>query len=101
MIKSAILWCAMLSAISFCAGYWFAECKVPSSLVYELRRPVRLQVTPDDKGSLPKGTQLYFYRELPEITTYYVYVNLKERDLVVRNDGGDRVIDPIAAYPVN
>lgn len=91
----------LFSAISFGAGYWLATYKASNSRVYELKHTVSLQVSPDNEGVLPKGSKLYLYRKLPEITTYYVYVNLKERDLVVRNDGGDGLIDPITAYPTD
>jgi hypothetical protein len=47
---------------------------------------------------LPRGTTLYRYRVLPEITTYIVFVNTKNENLLSPTEMAGAVIDPIDAY---
>lgn len=49
-------------------------------------------------GSLPSGLTLYRYRELPEITTYMIFINLKERD-ILQESPKHPGISPVAAFP--
>jgi hypothetical protein len=68
--------------------------------VFQTTEPLELHAKNGTTGSLPAGTALYRYSVLPEITTYCVFVGLKERD-ILEGRGRTGVISPLAAFPVD
>lgn len=55
-----------------------------------LQEPLTLQVSPNQLGRIPEGVTLYEHRVLPEITTYCMYVNIREGYHKARPRGGTR-----------
>lgn len=93
-----------ISALSFWAGAAWKGKTIGSALKFELTEPVELQLSPDRRGILPKGAVLYQYKELPEITIYYAFINLKERNLLRPYDKEDKdkynIVVPLDAFPI-
>ena len=89
-----------ISVLSFWVGAWWEKSHIAKWSKSELTSSIEVQLSPNNVGSLPAGTVLYEYRELPEITTYVVFVNLKERNILgeVIEENRENVVSPLSGY---
>jgi len=91
----------LIAFLAFGVGYWWKGERLGALDRFEVKKPLEIQVAPTKKGVLPEGAVLYEYRVLPETTTYILFVNSKNRDLLAPRPGGEHkvVIEPVDAYP--
>lgn len=89
----------LLVVCSFAMGVQWKKYTLGQASKVVLTTALTIQV-PGNEGILPKGTVLYRYKELPEITTYYMFVNLKERNVTTQYAGVEKfnLIAPVDAY---
>ena len=91
----------IIAIISFGAGAWWKNRSFDSMARFRVVSPLDIQVSPQNIGRLPSDAVLYEYRTLPEITTYIMFVNLKETHTLVADEQSDKpnIIKPVDAYP--
>ncbi|MEK8018318.1 MAG: hypothetical protein VSS75_015725 [Candidatus Parabeggiatoa sp.] len=106
MFKTLIL---LLLAVLFCVcsfwlGMWWKGKTLGEATKFELTSPVSIQVSPEQIGSLPVGTVIYQYPIKIETPIYYMFLQLKERDILKSYRGKNRdkynLIVPVWAYPI-
>lgn len=88
----------LIGSASFFAGYMYCRNNLLNLPTYRTNKTLILSSTNEEIGSLPAGSRIHLFRELPEITTYLVYINLKERDILKPDDESRETIRPISAY---
>ena len=98
-----VLGILVLIALSFFAGVYWKGKTLGNAQKLEVKIPLEMQVSPDNRGTIPAGAILYKYRDLPEISTYYLFVNLKERDALAQYSEENKfnLVIPVTAYPKN
>ena len=91
----------MLIGIAFCGGLLLGRKTIGTNKKFILKSRLEIQVSPQSKGVLPQGVVLYRFNELPEITTYYMFIDLKEKDILDPYEERDKynLIVPASAYP--
>ena len=71
-----------LCGISFVIGSKWGANKIQNVQAYKLKADISVQMSTEDIGKLPKGTQLHEYRSMGETTTYVVFLNLKDNTIL-------------------
>jgi hypothetical protein len=98
-LKSLAL--ATIAIGSFGAGWYWHQYRLLEGPRYVLTQPLELGVTTSGNGKLPAGAVLYHFRDLPEISTFVLFVNTKRLDalkLDQRNKDKSFLIDPVEAF---
>jgi hypothetical protein len=87
--------------VFFYAGVCWKSKSLGNAERYEVKTPLEIQISPGMLGVIPIGAVLYKYQELPEIDTYYLFVNLKERDTLTpySKENHFNLVVPVTAYP--
>lgn len=86
---------------AFAAGWYWREYQLLEGPRYVVAQPLELGVASTNDGKLPAGAVLYHYRDLPEISTFVLFVNTKRLDALkadVRNNNKSFVVDPAEAF---
>jgi hypothetical protein len=101
ILALALLGAAVLLAACFYAGMLHGSRAWLRTSARKLASPLRLQASPGWEGSLPAGTIVYPYRSVPDTTTYLVFFNLKERDVLDLTWRADEpyLVAPLDAVP--
>lgn len=94
---SIILLSLLLSVGCFFLGKHLTYYKFLSTNNFILKRDLDIY-SPEGQGTIPAGSMVHKYRELPEITTYIVLVNIKERN-VMEAVSDFKGLSPIPAFP--
>ena len=92
---------AILIVAAFGAGWYWREYRLLEGPRYVLAQSLELGVASNNNGRLPAGAVLYHYRDLPEISTFVLFVNTKRLDALkvdVRNSDKSFVVDPAEAF---
>ncbi len=102
-MRKQTIWGLALAAVavgSFFAGWFAREHRLLDAQRYVLRSPLKLSGSAGNSdGVLPAGTVLYPYRNLPEISTFMVFVNTKRLDTLRPEIGGESfLVAPVEAY---
>ena len=86
---------------AFAAGWYWREYRLLKGPRYVLAQPLELGISSSNTGKLPAGAVLYHYRDLPEISTFVLFVNTKRLDALkadMRNNDKSFVVDPAEAF---
>ena len=92
---------AILIVGTFTTGWYSREYQLLEGPRYLLTQPLELGVASNNSGKLPAGAVLYHYRDLPEISTYVLFVNTKRLDALkvdTRDNHKSFVVDPAEAF---
>lgn len=87
MAKLAVLVAIVLVAIaSFFGGMRWQRETLGELQKWVLTEPIELSGEADRQGMIPAGAMLYEYNAMGETTTYVVFVNLKNRQILEEYD---------------
>jgi hypothetical protein len=75
-----ILSILIFGGLCFGAGILWNKHKLLESGMYELKAPLTIASTENQKGLLPVGSVLYRYSYGPSIDTFLVFINTKDLD---------------------
>jgi hypothetical protein len=92
---------ATIAVASFGAGWYWREYQLLEGPRYVLAQPLELGLASNSNGKLPAGAVLYHFRDLPEISTFLLFVNTKRLDALKpdqRNKDKSFVVDPVEAF---
>lgn len=89
----------VLTGLGFLLGTKWKQENIASKSTYHLTSDINVQVSPDDIGTLPKGTTLYEFKSMGETTTYVVFVNI-ENQTILRpfQHEHKNTVDPLDGY---
>ena len=90
----------ILLGLSFYAGVLWKSKTLGVAPKYELQTPIEIQVSSTQLGKIPAGAILYKYLSVSDTTTYYLFLNLKERTILQPYRGEEKynLVIPIYAY---
>jgi hypothetical protein len=97
----AIFVAVALAVPSFGAGWYWREYRLLEGPRYTVTQPLDLSAASPNNGRLPAGAVLYHFRDLPEISTYILFVNTKRLDtlkLDQRSTDKSFVVVPVEAF---
>jgi hypothetical protein len=87
---------------AFAAGLWWRDSQIGRLNKFNLSKNLTIQASPGKEGVIPVGAVFYEYRVLPETTTYILFVNLKERDILQQHRSViEGSVEPIDAHPAD
>ena len=91
----------LLSIVMFFLGTYWRKLTIGNTEKFETISELEMQISPGKIGFIPSGVILYKFREFPETTTYFLFVNLKEKNCVTAyaDDSKFNLVAPITAYP--
>ena len=86
--------------ISFYLGKKYQALTPGENKKYMTEVPVQIQSKmPHKDGTLPVGTLLYHYKTLPETTTYYTFINLKNHEALTPYETKKfNLVSPLSGY---
>jgi hypothetical protein len=101
LIKSVLVIVLSLLAVGiFFLGMYYGRTTIGEANKYVLKEPLVIQWSPKSMGKIPSGVILYEYKHLPEISRYYMFVNIKDVDKLEQYQGNDKynLISGVDAY---
>ena len=103
---STIIYCAILIAVavvSFVSGVYYKKLTIAETDMFTVTNPLKIEVMDGSglTGIIPANTVMYKFRDLPEISTYFMFVNLKYIDQLVPYPKQRKfnTVVPVSAYP--
>lgn len=101
IISVAVL-VACFSVGAFFAGFWYGKSLVGINKTYVLTENLSVDAkgVGGSEGLIPMGTHLYEYKQLHEISTYVLFVNIKGDQGLVEYSGEGRYgyVSPLSGY---
>ena len=98
-ILLSVVLCLLLVG-AFIVGMYYGRATLGEVNKYTLKESLVIQNSPDSIGKIPKGVVLYEYKHLPEVSRYYLFLNMKDVDKLepYADRGKYNLIDGVDAY---
>ncbi len=103
---SAIIYSVILIAVAataFASGVYYKKLTIAETEMFVVTKSLKLEVMDGSgfTGVIPANTVMYKFRDLPEISTYFMFVNLKYIDHLepYPKQRKFNTVAPVSAYP--
>ena len=107
-IMSAISYSLILIVVAvaaFAGGVYYKKLTIAETDMFVVINPLKFEIMNESgvTGVIPANTVVYKFRDLPEISTYFMFINLKYTDQLepYSKQRKFNTIVPVSAYPVD
>lgn len=92
-----------VAAAAFASGVYYKKLTIAETEMFVVKNPLQLEVMDGSgfTGVIPANTVMYKFRDLSEISTYFMFVNLKYIDQLepYPKQRKFNTVVPVSAYP--
>ncbi len=92
-----------VAAAAFTSGVYYKKLTIAETEMFIVKNPLKLEVMDGNgfTGVIPANTVMYKFRDLSEISTYFMFVNLKYIDQLepYPKQREFNTVVPVSAYP--
>ena len=97
-----VFFMVFIGVVAFAGGIYFKKLTIAETEMYVLKKTFEIKIMgKDEAGVIPANTVIYKFKDMPEISTYFMFLNTKYIDQLVpyTQEKKFNLIIPVSAYP--